>query len=50
MRRRACSLNPLRPSVNYAIIGSDDVLSPVHRHAIIWTNAGPLLFELLAIK
>ena len=30
-------------SVNYAIIGSDNGLSPGQRQAIIWTNAGILL-------
>ena len=30
-------------SVNYAIIGSDNGLSPGRRQAIIWTNAGILL-------
>ena len=30
-------------SVNYAIIGSNNGLSPVRRHAIIWTNAGLLM-------
>ena len=29
-------------SVNYAIIGSDNGLSPVRRQPIIWTNDGSL--------
>ena len=42
------SLNPWRRSyayaaVNYAIIVSDNDLSPYRRQAIIWTNAGLLL-------
>ena len=32
-------------SVNYAVIGSDNGLSPVWRQAIIWTNARLLLIE-----
>ena len=32
-------------SLNRAIIGSDNGLSPVRRQAIIWTNAGILLIE-----
>ena len=32
------------------IIGSDNGLSPVQRHAIIWTNAGILLIKLLGIN
>ena len=31
-------------SLNWVIIGSDNGLSPVRRQAIIWTNAGILLF------
>ena len=34
-------------SVNYAIIGSDNGLSPGRRQAIIWTNAGILLIRTL---
>ena len=30
-------------SVNYANIGSDNVLSPCRHQAIIWSNAGILL-------
>ena len=32
-------------SVNYAIIGSDNGLSPGRRQAIIWTNTGILLIR-----
>ena len=34
---------PIYASVNYAIIGSDNGLSPGRRQAIIWTNVGILL-------
>ena len=34
---------PRYASINYAIIGSDNGLSPVWRHAVIWTNDGLLL-------
>ena len=37
-------------SVNYTIIGSDDGLLPDGHQAIIWTNAGILLFEPLGMK
>ena len=36
-------------SVNYAIIGSDNVLSPVRRQAIILTSDGLLLTEIIKI-
>ena len=32
-------------SVNYAIIGSENGLSPARRQAISWTNAGLWLIE-----
>ena len=32
-------------SVNYAIIGSDNGLSPGRHQAIIWTNTGILLIR-----
>ena len=32
-------------SVNYAIIGSDNGLSPVQHQAILWTNAGVQSFR-----
>ena len=34
------------PSVNSALIGSDDEASPVRRSAIIWYNAGLLSMDL----
>ena len=34
-------------SLSWVNIGSDSGLSPVRRQAIIWTNAGILLIELL---
>ena len=45
------TINSMRPSdaymsVNYAIIGSDNGLSPGQRQAIIWTNPGILLMGL----
>ena len=33
----------IHASINYAIIGSDNGLSPDRRQAIIWINAGVLL-------
>ena len=38
-----CNEGRIYASVNYAIIGSDNGLSPARRQAIIWTNAGILL-------
>ena len=37
----------LYASLNWAIIGSDNGLSPVRRQAIIWTNDGILLIRTL---
>ena len=35
-------IDSMHPSVSYAIIRSDNGLSPGRRQAIIWTNAGLL--------
>ena len=37
----------LFPSINYAIVGSDNDMSPVSYQAIIWTDDGILLIKSL---